>query len=1004
MLALAIAASGLPALASDLCPAEQAEDLLPKDPALCAALDPVVRRPRALPLYEYQAKLGDYLRNFCHRRTDAGWKPDKFIRDTGPFTAEFEKGAWSGRYHGTHAPVVIWYSPEAYAWVRQNRPADERARPEKPAAIPDGAILVKEMYPAPAARCRGIALTKLLPTSGAAVMIRDAGASYDGWFWGWFGWSGWDPDWPPGEANGYPNLGFGQYCTNCHASARDNATFADAKNIAGEPGQPLVFLSQHWFLQQSAQAKVDFAPVSKPAEPLSPTAEAEKQDGEEDEDTHLAIALEADDVTRVGAEALNAYDAAFVALARGLDLPRSPGEVKHLPSETYDNVWVAPGGPTHHSTFLTSDQCVGCHSAGGTGLQLDMTEPAADGKLLNVSPYGTWRTSPMGLAGRDPVFFAQLASETETFHPDASSVVENTCLGCHAFGGHRQFRVDQHAATGACQPASREMMQAAPFPPDDPLAGLAKYGALARDGITCTACHRMLVSAADMEKHKDDPQNACIQERQELLNPQNTGFARTFTGSFLVGPPDEIYGPFENPKQQPMLNALGLKPVQKADIRSSELCGACHTVHLPVRHGGETIRHTYEQVTYPEWAFSAYRTGTTPDGALPFGPGATPRTCQDCHMPNRDGAGRPYRSKIASIQEYSNFPQAENTLPPEDIDLPVREGFAKHTLVGLNVFLLKMAQQFPQIFGIRTQDPMLVGKGVSPLQLTESAILHQARNDTASIGVGAITREHGRLIVPVTVENKAGHKFPSGVGFRRAFLEFRVLDASGRTLWASGRTDRAGVIVDEKGSPVAGEKWWTEDCSARIDPLAHQPHFQTVSRQDQAQIYQELVSAPPKGQSGEAPRCGPGAPPSGALTTSFLSICATVKDNRLLPHGYLPLEQRAAIAKAIGAGEELAEEAGAVEVGGDPDYVDGGGDTVTYSIDVAELASEPASVQASLYYQATPPFYLQDRFCTSKSEETKRLAFVTGRLNLAGTRAANWKLLTVSTGPVAVPR
>ena len=72
--------------------------------------------------------------------------------------------------------------------------------------------------------------------------------------------------------------------------------------------------------------------------------------------------------------------------------------------------------------------------------------------------------------------------------------------------------------------------------------------------------------------------------------------------------------------------------------------------------------------------------------------------------------GIPYQSKIATIQEYSNFPQAEHTLPAQDIDLPVREGYARHTLVGLNLFLIKMAQQFPQLLGIRTEDPMLTAK------------------------------------------------------------------------------------------------------------------------------------------------------------------------------------------------------------------------------------------------------------------------------------------------------
>ena len=49
-------------------------------------------------------------------------------------------------------------------------------------------------------------------------------------------------------------MGFGQYCTNCHASAKDNSTFASLKNIKGQPGEPLVFLSQNFFLDPSWQS------------------------------------------------------------------------------------------------------------------------------------------------------------------------------------------------------------------------------------------------------------------------------------------------------------------------------------------------------------------------------------------------------------------------------------------------------------------------------------------------------------------------------------------------------------------------------------------------------------------------------------------------------------------------------------------------------------------------------------------------------------------------------
>src|SRR6185295_18874683 len=164
-----------------------------------------------------------------------------------------------------------------------------------------------------------------------------------------------------------------------------------------------------------------------------------------------------------------------------------------------------------------------------------------------------------------------------------------------------------------------------------------------------------------------------------------------------------------------------------------------------------------------------------------------------------------YRSKIAAIQEYTNFPQSEHSLPPEEINLPVRSGFGKHTLVGLNVFLLKMAWQFPDILGIRKSDPMLTTTGIDSIPTAENAMLEQAVNRTAMVTIGDVRNADGALSARVTVVSRVGHKFPSGVGFRRAFLEFSVLDVNNKVIWASGRTNGAGVLVDEKGAAIAGE-------------------------------------------------------------------------------------------------------------------------------------------------------------------------------------------------------
>lgn len=972
---------------SESCPAEQSVPQGFKR-EICGPLEVDIRRPGRIPMGEYQQKLDAYLSNYCHRNPGNGWVSDKRIRDTGPFVGTRVGERWVGKYYGTHNPVIIWYSPEMYAWLKANRPDEGQppiiatpnpATPNPAAPIPDGAMMVKEMYPAPAAACDGIDPAYLRPSNGAAIMVRASTVSHDGWFWGWYGWpgSGWAPDWPtaPGlpvkSDNPMANMGFGQYCTNCHASSRDQYTFASLRNVAGHPGEPLVFLTQNFFVNDPQPSQHDLVGLSAPSvgdvTPSRPTWNP---------------------------DFLTTYSGSRAAA----DLPRFDTVAK-IPSEIFDNVWVMPGSRLAN-TFVTSDQCLGCHGAGSTGLQFDMTEPIPGGPLRNLSPYGTWRSSPMGLSGRDPFFYAQLASETKVFHPESSSLIQDTCLGCHGVAGQRSFAMEHAKPGGTCEPFPRDLVDATPLPWDGQQAQ-ARFGALARDGVTCLACHRMALGT-DAAAHGGEPQNACIGSRQQALNPGLTGLAATFTGSFPVAGPEDVYGPFEKPKERPMKNAIGMIPQHRDAMATSEVCASCHIVHLPVLRDGRKIASAYEQTTYAEWLFSDYRAGMTSAGSLPAGPGPKAQSCLDCHMSNRDDNGRIRTSKIASIQEYATFPMVENGLPGSEIDLQSRKGFALHTLVGLNVFLIKLAQQFPDVLGNRTDDPMLTQKGLAPLKTTEAAILDQAREKTADIAIETV-RDGGILKAKVTVVNKAGHKFPSGVGFRRAFVEFLARDPAGRIVWSSGRTDGMGVIRDGAGAPIAGELWWDAECKGRLAPerRAHQPHYQTIRRQDEAQIYQELTAAP--GPETE-PLCGDEAKPTGPLTTSFLSVCRRVKDNRILPSGYLSLGARREIARAIGADDKLAGESGAVGTANDPDYETGGRSSTVYEVPLDGLDGPVATVEATLYYQATPPFYLQDRFCTSKDPDTERLFLLSGFLRQQGSASEGWKLRLVSTGAVSVPR
>ena len=169
--------------------------------ARCPRLYKELPLPGTVSLVEYEEKINEFLRLFCHRYTDEehpgkSWASDKYVRDTGPFVSTLADGKWTSEGYGVHTPVLIWYSPDMLEWMEKNRPANEDEAPKDPGEIPDGAFMVKEMYPYPAASCSSVPKASLLPVNGAAIMVRDKEGSKDGWFWGYYGWGTWQPDYP----------------------------------------------------------------------------------------------------------------------------------------------------------------------------------------------------------------------------------------------------------------------------------------------------------------------------------------------------------------------------------------------------------------------------------------------------------------------------------------------------------------------------------------------------------------------------------------------------------------------------------------------------------------------------------------------------------------------------------------------------------------------------------------------------------------------------------------
>lgn len=880
----------------------------------------------------FQTLLNQFVANECYKDPKTGqgrngWYADSQIRDTGPFIAN--------KSLGTHNAVRVYYSPEVFRWLQEGRDGE----------LKDGATIIKEMYPNPAQQyvVPGTKCTDNYQSGdesyrchGLAIMVRDTQGSWDGWFWS---------DGSPNISYAsYPNAGFGLYCLNCHASAKSDVTFSSMNNINGVP---LVFnptMAQPNMkkpLSSSSDVKALAAQVA-PSQRLPP---------DEDLSVHLM------------------RDAKPEGFEKRKSEPSSSNLIpKQFVSEWYD---IAVQNPQNRSRqmFLTSNQCIGCHDATqNNASQPNMIylppstapTPSAGPPAVNLSPYSEWRSSMMGLSGRDPVFFAQLETELN-LHPEIADQTVDTCLSCHGVMGQRQIHLDDKGLMRL------EYLDQKPY--QTPAQPFGEYGALARDGVSCAVCHH--ISSEGFGK---------LDPRFPIDQPRFV----TDTGRFKTGPSDQIFGPYKEVATFPMDQSLGLEPKYGEQIKSSALCGSCHTVVLPVLEVGKKypkdvyeqalngkIETEHEQNTYIEWLNSDYQ--NEPEVARrPVVP-ATIQTCQDCHMPSKypSKTGRDVQFKVASIEE-NIFPIVDNGAPPEELSLRVRgkdeaNRYGRHTLVGLNLFVMEMFNQFPSQLGISNTfanggskgvsffDPMATWGNAAPgILVSKQAAVDLARNETAKVEVTSLSLTPQFLTADVLVTNLAGHKFPSGVSFRRAFIEFRVEVQSGlawSTVWASGITNvckpgpnaseivPCGVIGTLRNGQYAGPLV-TEYFDKQSNPQQlYQKHYDVITDERQVQIYEELVKDS-----------------NGNFTTSFISLKDPIKDNRLMPLGWRKDNYFAATTRPHG------------EAASDARYMDGSGtDLVTYRVPARVVAGRPYRVTATLYYQSIPPYFLQQRYAGALS-------------------------------------
>ena len=218
-------------------------------------------------------------------------------------------------------------------------------------------------------------------------------------------------------------------------------------------------------------------------------------------------------------------------------------------------------------------------------------------------------------------------------------------------------------------------------------------------------------------------------------------------------------------------------PDDNTFLRSSEFCGSCHDLVVPILNHGMP-----EQRTYTEWKFSDFGTSNT--------------RCQDCHMPTQ-------------MHEYADdTPVSLNPDPvlagwfPYGKDRNPQGGTAFHKFAGANRDLpMMMKELYPEVdlevLGAPTGNDPRIFPGMLSDRSTmwdraqrNSEISLQDAVDLEITQVPTWNSEGNFCDVKVKVTNTAGHRIPSGYpDGRRFWIELQVSDGSG-IVYQSGYYDQ----------------------------------------------------------------------------------------------------------------------------------------------------------------------------------------------------------------------
>jgi len=476
-------------------------------------------------------------------------------------------------------------------------------------------------------------------------------------------------------------------------------------------------------------------------------------------------------------------------------------------------------------------------------------EVLTDRKGNDMSISGHWRSTMMANAANDPLWQAKVSSEVKR-NPALKEVIETKCATCHM----------PLAWTQAYKAGEKQLILGEGF-----LSPKNDLHAAAMDGVSCSLCHQ--------------------------IRDENLGQKKSFSGKFVIdvdkkAPAREIFGPYENPVQEVMQKGVGFTPEYGPHTNDSALCATCHTLFTPyVDAQGNVVGEFPEQVAYLEWKHSEYGLNSEQRYDIGENPGQG-LICQECHMPHSEEGG-------VYIARW-NPPEAE----PKD-------HFSQHHFVGGNVFMLNVLQDNIGSLGLSAS--------TKKFEDTKERTMSQLQHATAELVLVALKHRDSELTAVLQVNNKVGHKFPTGIPTRRTWIHFTVSDTEGQIIFQSGKPLADGRI---------------EGNDADYDIMSYEPHYDEIIQPDQVQIYEGVMLNT-----------------DNVVTYTLLRAAAFAKDNRLLPRGF----NKSAVPAEIGVyGRAVSD-----------DNFIGGSDQVAYRVNTAGYKG-PFTVTARLLFTAVSYPFVKD--------------------------------------------